>query len=140
MMALLAGTIPWTFFDKLADPERENAVKDKVMKKTKREHRLFCHQCRAPITTDTERIVVQGGHEHHFRNPMGIEYHIGCFRQAGGCALIGEATAEYSWFAGCHWRAALCRQCREHLGWGFSGRDDSFYGLILNRLTSRSSA
>lgn len=139
-MTTLAPTTGLLLFDKLSGSEYEGAVKDKVADKTRHEHRLFCHQCRAPITADAERIVVQGGHEHHFRNPMGIEYHIGCFRQAGGCNLIGEATAEYSWFAGCHWRVALCRQCREHLGWGFSGRDDSFYSLILNRLTGRSSA
>jgi len=79
---------------------------------------------------------VQGAHEHRCTNPHNITYHIGCFREATGCAVSGEATTEYTWFPGYAWRIALCANCHAHLGWRFQSRDDYFHGLIMARLTS----
>ncbi len=96
---------------------------------------LLCGVCRHIITTDVERISVQSSHSHTCTNPGGIVFDIACFRHAPGCSSIGAATAEHTWFSGYQWQIAVCGSCGEHLGWLF--RDgDSFYGLIIARLTS----
>lgn len=128
------------FFDPQAEKKRGEQVKALPDKKPKKEKRLFCAACRHPVTHQDERIPVQGGHEHTFTNPHGITYHIGCFREAGGCAATGEATMEYTWFRGYAWRIALCAHCRAHLGWRFQAEGEYFHGLIVNRLTSASTA
>jgi len=95
---------------------------------------LLCAACRAPITTLRDRINVNEQHEHLFANPHGYIYQIGCFAAAPGCALIGEETAFFSWFAGYAWQIALCRQCAAMLGWGFRSQESRFFGLILEKL------
>ena len=40
--------------------------------------------------------------------PIIICYGLFCFARAPGCSLAGEASAEFSWFAGYVWRIALC--------------------------------
>jgi hypothetical protein len=97
--------------------------------------RLLCATCRHVVTDQRQRIAVQGGHEHTFANPHGITYRIGCFRDAHGCAVVGEALAEFTWFPGYAWRVGLCTNCQTHLGWRFESRQDYFHGLVLNRLT-----
>lgn len=97
--------------------------------------RLHCSACRHPITSGEARISILGAHEHRCTNPHGITYDIGCFRNAPGCLEIGEAIEDFSWFAGYHWRVALCNHCQEHLGWSFaSTARERFFGLILDRL------
>lgn len=97
---------------------------------------LRCSACRTAITVTTERIEMGGAHAHRFRNPLGLEFEIGCFRSAPGCAVTGAATGEHSWFSGFAWRVALCGRCERHLGWQYEGGSSSFYGLILTRLTA----
>jgi hypothetical protein len=123
-------------FDPRTGEEKQQALKQRVASKPKKEKRLFCAACRHPVTHQDERIPVQGAHEHRCTNPHGVTYHIGCFREAGGCAAIGKATTEYSWFPRYAWRIALCANCRTHLGWHFQSPDDYFHGLIVARLTS----
>jgi hypothetical protein len=98
--------------------------------------RVLCRQCYSVITNVAEQIERQGGHEHHFANPDGIVFHIGCFRNACGCGSIGTATEEWSWFQGYAWKVALCRQCLTHIGWMYLSTTsaESFYGLILGQL------
>ncbi|HEU5338777.1 MAG TPA: cereblon family protein [Sulfuricaulis sp.] len=124
------------FFDPAAESEKKPALKKQVNINPKKEKRLFCAACRHPITHQDERIPVQGGHEHRFTNPHGITYHIGCYREAAGCSVVGESTAEFTWFPGYAWRIALCANCQTHLGWRFQTAGEYFHGLILNRLTS----
>lgn len=124
------------FFDPQTGEDEKQAVKTRANIKPKKEKRLFCAACRHFITHQDERIPVQGEHEHRFTNPHGIAFHIGCFREAGGCSAIGAATTEYTWFPGYAWRIALCANCRAHLGWRFQSEDDYFHGLIVDRLTS----
>ena len=124
------------FFDPQAEENKKQAVKRSANTKPKKEKRLFCAACRHFITRQDERIPVQGGHEHRFTNPHGITYHIGCYREAAGCSVVGESTAEFTWFPGYAWRIALCANCRTHLGWRFQSEDDYFHGLIVNRLIS----
>lgn len=98
---------------------------------------IFCRACSHTITTGNQQIEVAGSHRHTFFNPAGIVYELACFARAPGCSLAGEASAEFSWFAGYFWRIALCGWCGMHMGWRFESADISFYGLILSHLQSR---
>jgi len=98
---------------------------------------LFCANCGYAITTESEKIEVQGSHQHVCTNPEQITFRIGCFSHAAGCRQIGPVTAEHSWFAGHRWQVSLCHRCGIHLGWRFTGTGAAFYGLILMRLISR---
>lgn len=100
--------------------------------------RIYCAQCRAPVTHRRARTSIGGSHEHVFRNPHGLEFHIGCFGTARGCAASGPATDEWTWFPGYSWQFAMCAACGIHLGWRYRSRSgDSFFGLILARLTDQ---
>lgn len=98
--------------------------------------RLRCGVCGHCITDAEQRIVVAGAHLHRRHNPLGIEFEIGCFRVATGCREQGEANEQFTWFAGYQWKVTLCAQCGEHLGWLYTTSNDSFYGLILERLVA----
>lgn len=98
------------------------------------DERIVCGACGTSITHARERISVDSAHEHTFQNPLGIVYHIGCFRNAPGAAAFGSPTLEHTWFAGFAWQVAICRGCELHLGWRFSSSDSIFFGLILSRL------
>jgi len=115
---------------------REEKLASRAAEQPKKEKRLFCAQCRHPITHQDERIRVNGQHEHTCTNPYGFPFRIGCFRAAAGCVAQGEATAEHTWFAGYAWKIAVCASCDVHLGWRYEAPADRFYGLILDRLTS----
>lgn len=111
----------------LLEPNQEHSDADK--------HRLLCAACSHPITAVKHQIARDGAHRHEFTNPYGRAYCIGCFDAAPGCAQIGPASAEWTWFRGFEWRIAICRQCGTHLGWGFqSTAGEGFFGLILDRL------
>ena len=95
-----------------------------------------CAACGYRITPHAAAMAMHGCHEHYCRNPLGIDFHIGCFREAPGCRNEGEATLDHTWFAGHAWRYALCAGCHTHLGWFFRARaGDGFYALILPRLS-----
>lgn len=97
--------------------------------------RVLCAQCRETVTARSLAIERAGAHEQTFRNPAGYSWTIACFRDASGCRATGELTTEASWFADYAWCYAECAQCSRHLGWWFVGRDPSFVGLIVTRLT-----
>ena len=99
------------------------------------ENYILCRQCRQAITSPSDRIAMQGAHQHTFANPHGAVFEIGCFKTAKGCGYAGLPTDEFSWFAGFSWRVCFCTMCLTHLGWLFiSGAGDMFHGLILDRL------
>lgn len=129
------------FFDRLTDLERERAVRSRQAEAQKKRHerRLLCAHCGLAVTREQDRIHMRGAHNHHFLNPHGIEFHIGCFARAPGCRPHGEATLEHTWFAGYAWRVALCNGCGTHLGWAFSGPGHGFFGLILSQLVTADS-
>jgi hypothetical protein len=111
--------------DRATDPERVTAPRGTIV----------CAACLGTITNAGHRMAVGGAHEHRFMNPGGYLFHIGCFAEAVGCALVGPASDEYPWFPGFAWRIAHCGHCRVHLGWHFrSGDGSGFFGLILARL------
>jgi hypothetical protein len=96
---------------------------------------ILCRQCHQVLTTPSERIAIQGSHQHTFANPHGIVFQIGCFRSVQGCGYVGPPTTEWSWFKGFSWRIVVCRMCLTHLGWFYaSSGNGSFVGLILDRL------
>jgi hypothetical protein len=96
---------------------------------------ILCRNCLHAITRPGDRIHVDGRHRQTFANPHGMVFEIGCFRSAEGCAAIGPASEEFTWFAGHHWRVCICAACLVHLGWRFaSSAGNTFYGLILDQL------
>jgi hypothetical protein len=98
---------------------------------------IRCARCARQITSANQRTDRNGAHAHRFENPAGFIFRIGCFKTAPGCRTVGEATLEWTWFAGHPWSMALCIQCGAHLGWhyGPGSTGDGFYGLILDRLS-----
>ncbi len=117
-----------------ADFEARDASRDTS------ERRLLCRSCGSPVTTEAERIAIDGQHVHRRTNPAGIDFEFGCFAAAPGAEIVGEPTAEFSWFAGYAWTYSLCGACATHLGWHFEGAGPSFHGLILVRLMREGSA
>lgn len=100
----------------------------------KAEKVLRCKQCDAAIAKAKDRISRAEKHLHTFFNPAGIVYEIGCFRRAPGCRVDGPRSTEFSWFADYSWQISFCSSCSKHLGWFFSGVDDTFFGLVVERL------
>jgi len=113
-------------------PELEDEVVEKIADSGAS---ILCRQCRHLVTTEADRISVQGSHQHTFANPHGFIFQIGCFQSAPGCGYTGPLIAEFSWFKGFSWKIAVCRLCSVQLGWLFvSSGMERFYGLVLNRL------
>lgn len=99
------------------------------------EHFIYCRTCGSVITTPESIIAVDNHHVHSFSNPAGIVYEIGCFSSAEGCGIHGDPTAEHTWFEGFSWSFSICLSCLSHLGWFYQNETESFFGLILDRLT-----
>ncbi len=96
---------------------------------------IYCAACSNVIGRMADRTQINGDHDHYCANPYGLEFHIGCFRDALGCGIVGAPQAADSWFPGFHWRLANCGDCTHHLGWYFDrSSGEFFYGLILNRI------
>lgn len=93
---------------------------------------VFCATCSHVIARRSDQIEVHGSFSHYFTNPYGVEFHVGCFSDALGCAIAGRREAADTWFPGFHWRLASCEECRHHLGWYFDNADAYFYGLVLD--------
>lgn len=115
------------------DADTTTAPEDKPSARS--EDVIVCRQCRHVITAPMERRDINGAHSHTFANPEGIIFEIICFYNAWGCAYVGPASAEFTWFSGYVWRIAVCANCHVHLGWRFSTSDGRFFhGLITSRL------
>jgi len=95
---------------------------------------ISCRSCGHTVTSVENTISVSGSHRHICTNPAGITFEIGCFSSAPGCGVYGESTMEFTWFDGYGWSFAMCASCGTHLGWFYEGSDNSFFGLILDRL------
>ena len=109
---------------------------DNFVKKEKKKF-LYCIHCKHPITSLDQRIEIDGSHTHIFKNPVGIDYRIGCFATALGCFNFGDPTSEFTWFPGFTWVYSNCLKCVAHLGWFYQSTDNHFHGLILNHLTQK---
>jgi hypothetical protein len=98
------------------------------------EKKISCAYCLNAITTPESQRAINGSFTHVFANPHGYVYEIGCFSKAAGCRPYSTTSSDFSWFSGYNWQIAVCGQCASHLGWRFSSRTDTFYGLILEKL------
>ena len=97
---------------------------------------ILCSECSQPITADSERIEINGSHDHTFANPCGIIFQIGCFARVSGTNISGEPSEQWSWFKGYSWRIVCCSRCSTHLGWVYMSRGViNFFGLILSRIS-----
>ncbi len=118
--------------------QKNNRHKQKPQsgKKEKKEIPLICSHCSTPITSSSQAVRVLGLHEHVFFNPAGIAFEIRCYRQATGCLVQGNLTAEFSWFDDYSWQFATCGNCLAQLGWFFvsAKRKNSFFGLITSKV------
>jgi hypothetical protein len=85
------------------------------------------------VSDGSQRIEVDGHHQHTFFNPAGVTYRIACFASASGCRGVGPFSDEFTWFAGHRWQVAVCAGCQQHLGWNFDG-DGAFTALIEPRI------
>lgn len=123
------------FFVSDSDKKKKKATKIKEESREKEEKYILCKQCENKITLPDQQIEVSGEFEHTFLNPGGHVFRIGCFQSADGCVALGVPTAEWTWFEGFEWQAAICNQCYVHLGWFYrSLSDQNFFGLILDML------
>jgi len=129
------ATPPLYFFKQDTATKKKSAPEGKSSAVLDHGKAVRCAYCKTVITYQGNAESMAGKHVHHFTNPGGFEFTIGCYRKAW-CRIVGVPTLEWSWFNGHSWQYALCNQCQEHLGWFFQNTQDktSFYGLILDRL------
>ena len=99
---------------------------------------VVCATCSHVIARRSDQIDVNGGFDHRFTNPYGLEFHVGCFSDALGCALSGDRVAADTWFPGFRWRLASCEECHHRLGWYFDRSGEYFYGLVLSYIQNAS--
>ena len=118
----------------ILDPALESLMAD-----TNHRGDIRCAACGCPISSSDNRIEVSGQHEHHCVNPLGYQFHIGCFKDAFGCDISGNPVAADSWFPRFRWQYANCSRCNRHLGWYFQDAGDGyFYGLIFDHIDTNS--
>jgi hypothetical protein len=144
----IQAPLPYRMFDTLpppaalwlktpAAPEKgdSTAPGDAVREEERDERLILCRECLFPITREEARTSISGAFQHTFANPAGIVFTIGCFSTAEGCAYVGPASDEFTWFNGFAWRVGVCRGCLAHLGWYFAAPSGAaFWGLILDHL------
>jgi len=94
---------------------------------------LQCANCGHDITRPVSAIEVNGDHLHTVFNPAGLLFRVRCFRDAPGVVEHGDPTDHFTWFKGYRWRFAHCRGCGQHIGWGYQGEADGFFGLIATK-------
>ena len=92
-----------------------------------------CAVCQHVITSGSSAISVEGEHTHIKSNPNGRKFLLRCFSSAVGCAMSGDSTSYFSWFAGYKWQFAHCKECGAQIGWFFEGQGN-FFGLIKEQL------
>jgi Lon protease-like protein len=78
-----------------------------------------CHRVWARAT-DVVRLSAEVASGGTFVNPHGFVH--GMLTVAAVCdlQLVGQPTAQDSWFAGYNWTIAYCARCHQHAGWRFS--------------------
>jgi hypothetical protein len=122
----------WVLLDRERD--RRSSPKTRAEEAAPGSRTLVCAVCSHRITDEDHRIAVNGGHEHHFVNPAGFAYRVGCFAIAPGCIQLGTPETAFSWFPGWTWQIAACARCRAHLGWLYRNAAETFHGLIVTAL------
>lgn len=100
---------------------------------------ILCRCCNNPITSHHDQAIIGNNSQHSFTNPSHVTYHLRCFNNAHGCAIVGTPTQQHSWFAGYRWQLSYCMECSEQLGWyyqyyRYQHSQRCFFGLIAGRL------
>lgn len=124
--------VTWMLFDATLQ-DRDTLDAELEARQQQPARSLLCRHCGHAISTEEQRIEIAGAHSHRCMNPHGRVFEIGCFQQAPGCAAVGPASPEHTWFPGCRWQVGLCSNCEVHIGWRFRG-EEAFFGLIHDRL------
>ncbi len=93
---------------------------------------LLCSHCKRLITYQQFMTEINGTLAHTQCNPSGILFRYRCYLNASGCIIGGPPVSEFSWHSGYRWQYAYCSGCGQHLGWFFSGRNPSFFGLQIH--------
>ena len=97
--------------------------------------KVFCIKCGNVIADSSDIIRKNGEDSGLFENPAGIFFRIICFVNAYGCGISGEYSGYNTWFPGYEWTIAFCNRCHTHLGWYYLSEENSFWGLIADRIS-----
>ena len=128
-------TVMWLKTPTAPRKEDDTAPESDDQAEAEEERLVLCRECLFPVTREEEQNEWGGSRQHTFANPSGIVFTIGCFNAAEGCAPVGPASEEFTWFPGFAWRVGVCRGCLAHLGWYFEASSGAaFWGLILDHL------
>jgi hypothetical protein len=99
------------------------------------ERRFLCRVCENTITDSSQLFCMRAATvQQVFPNPYGQMRVIMTAKHAQSVAVIGEATSDFTWFAGYSWRVVYCAECRSHLGWLFeanNGRPEGDLSTVL---------
>ena len=112
--------------------KEENSEKEAFQEEEK--EWLLCSICKNRIAKISDMIEVNSKHKHTFMNPHGLFFNIRCFKEAIGCVALTSPTEEFTWFPGYSWQVTVCNKCQTHNGWKFNSGNNSFFGLIENKL------
>lgn len=118
-----------------AGPDAETAMRDM----SGSTQHYVCGRCGRHVTDRSARRSVAGTHVHTRMNPAGVIFVFGCFTRAPGVEAWSQPTVQHTWFERQPWSVTCCRDCGQHLGWHFAGRDD-FHALVLERLRATEGA
>jgi len=95
---------------------------------------ILCKNCGNAITSPETIISVNDKHIHTLTNLEDITFDIGCFSSANGSTIFGDSSPEFTWFKGFTWNLSICSNCLIHLGWYYQRKNETFFGLIVDRL------
>lgn len=129
-------SLPIHCFERKQSPLHSAQQEREKKKQRERKKNLLCRLCGEVITSEDNRVSINGAHIHTRQNPADVMFTFACFDTAPGCRVWGRATQDHTWFGGYNWQIALCAGCGEHLGWSFKN-SSRFYGLIVERLTDK---
>lgn len=102
---------------------------------------LACVGCHSPVCRKQDMFAMSSlGLGGMYVNPHGHVHDVLTVRRLAHddtravVALVGEASAENSWFPGYAWTIATCAHCDNHVGWRFTAvrrqlRPAKFWGL-----------
>lgn len=124
------------FFEASPDLLETKETRTKKKQKTGEDRSLLCGNCKYMVTSEDDRIIINESHMHTCKNPAGLIFTFGCFRDAPGCISSGQPSFDYTWFVNHSWQISICSNCGNHLGWLFSN-SEKFFALIIDRLITR---
>jgi len=81
---------------------------------------LSCDKCSTIVADKNDLFSLsKRGPMDAYVNPQGHVHETVTFYKAQNISLHGRSSTEYSWFPGYAWTVAICKRCRNHLGWKF---------------------